>query len=93
MVINLFVSTSDRSPIRPGVSNITVDCLQDFSCSSISDGSILESLVIAFFVLAFSGQVNNAFSSLLTANRGFCHDPVQNTGVDKMWTLLLNPES
>ena len=91
LVINLFVSASDRPPIRPGVSNITVDCLQDFSCSSISDGSILESLIIAFFVLTFSGQVNCAFSSLLTVNRGFCHHPVQNTGVDKTWTLLFNP--
>ena len=91
LVIHLFVSASDRPPIRPGVSNITVDCLQDFSCSSTSDGSTLECLLIAFFVLAFSGQVNSAFSSLLTASRGFCHDPVQNTGADRTWTLLLNP--
>ena len=52
LVINFFVYASDRPPTRSGVSNIKVDCLQDFSCSSISDESILESLIIAIFVLA-----------------------------------------
>ena len=46
--------------IRSGISNITVDCLKDFWCSSTSDGYILES---CFFLLTFSNHINNAFSA------------------------------
>ena len=62
------------SPNRPGVSNITADFLQEFFCSSISDGSIPKSLILAFYSLAVSSQINNAFS----AGQGFCHHRVRN---------------
>ena len=44
------------------------------SCSSISDGSIPKSLILAFNSLAVSSQINNAFS----ASQGFCHHRMRN---------------
>ena len=40
---------------------------------NISDGSIPKSLILAFYSLAVSSQINNAFS----ASQGFCHHRVR----------------